>query len=164
MHRDRWHAALDGLFNIEVYMDRFFCAGARLSEARKEVLAFQDSSDILPKFSSIAAAEAWVRRVERWNENLRTELHVDSVAAPGDSSKRWLLSPTAVVFQDPATGEVECDLCKRCREAFAGIDNKRKQPAPRMPDVARANGMCRGPDPKELADLTYCEAKVRNPS
>ena len=31
-----------------------------------------------------------------------------------------------------------------------------------MPDVARANGMWRGPDPNELADLTYCENKVIN--
>ena len=31
-----------------------------------------------------------------------------------------------------------------------------------MPDVARASGMWRGPDPKALTDLTHCEAKVIN--
>ena len=162
VHRDRWFNALGGLLNIEVYLDRFFCTGTRLSQARTEVLAFQDGSDIPPTLSSIAAAEAWVRRVERWIDNLRNDLRVDSVAAPGDGTQRWLLSPSAGVSQTAGTGEILCDLCKRCREVFAAVDSRRNQPDPRMPDVARANGMWRGPDPKELADLTYCETKVNN--
>ena len=83
LHRAHWHNALDGLLNIDNYLDKFFCAGARLSEASKEVLAFRAGSDIPPVFNSLAAAEAWLRRVERWIDNLRNDLRADSVAAPG---------------------------------------------------------------------------------
>ena len=37
-----------------------------------------------------------------------------------------------------------------------------KKPDARVPDVARANGMWRGPDAVELSSLSYCEAKVIN--
>ena len=58
-------------------------------------------------------------------------------------------------------GEVRCYLCKRCCQAFANVSGADGQPAPRLPAECRANGMWGGPDPAELQDLGYCEAKVR---
>ena len=59
-------------------------------------------------------------------------------------------------------GTITCSLCRRCREALSHTVGKRQLPAPRMPPEARANGLWRGPDPPELAQLSYTEAKVIN--
>ena len=89
MHRDRWYAALDSIIDIEVYLDRFFCTGTRLSAAQREVLAFEDGSDIPPTFTDRAAAEAWLRRVGRWIDNLRNDLRVDWSKLVPNWSQSW---------------------------------------------------------------------------
>ena len=42
-------------------------------------------------FVTLAAAEAWLRRVEAWRQNLREALRADSVPAPGEPATHWLL-------------------------------------------------------------------------
>lgn len=96
-----------------------------------------------------------------WIKTLRRDLVQDSVSAPGDADQRWLLYPSAVTTDD-GTGAVVCPLCKRCRAAFSRVQGSAKTSRLRVPDVARASGMWRGPDPEELNALSYFETKVIN--
>ena len=73
-----------------------------------------------------------------------------------------IMYPSPNVSIDPATSEIRCSLCKRCRAALVRVHSKDRKPNVHVPDVARCNGMWRGPDPQELSSLSYCEAKVIN--
>jgi hypothetical protein len=60
----------------------------------------------------------------------------------------------------PAEGRVlSCDLCRKCRESLSTSDRGR-EPATKMPQLARANGNWHGPQPLELLALSYVEQKV----
>ena len=59
-------------------------------------------------------------------------------------------------------GAIHCQLCKKCRHCLSQTSSTGGHPNAVMPPMARANGMWRGSDPKELSRLSYCEAKVIN--
>ena len=60
-----WLQGLDNVLNTERYLARIFQTDVRIAEAQKEVVCFQDEqSDRPSKFRSLAAAEAWLRRVQ----------------------------------------------------------------------------------------------------
>ena len=112
-------------------------------------------------FTSLHAATAWHRRVGLYVDNMRRDLEATGVPAPGRDGCRWLLYDS----DDLSIGEngtISCRLCRVCAEAFSRTHGKDEQPVARMPAPARANGLWRGPDPPELACLSYCEAKVIN--
>ena len=163
LHRKSWWNSIDDLFNIDHYLERFFHTTGRLCLAQQELLGFEEGSGFTSSFPSKLVAEAWVRRVELWICNLRSDLIKDSVDAPGSGgAKRWLLVPSSESDLPSSTSEeITTLLCKRCRESLSGV-TKNNKPAVKMPDVARANGMWRGPDPEELIALSYAECKVIN--
>ena len=55
-----------------------------------------------------------------------------------------------------------CKHCLRDLSAVSSDEKNGKKPKAKMPFYARANGLWHGPDPKELKDLSYAEAKVVN--
>ena len=124
---------MDKVFNIEIYLEQFFCTDERLLAARKEVLAFQEGSDLSSSFDNLEAAENWVRRVEAWTRNLRRDLEGDSLPAPGMSGARWLLFPSEHVTTNLSTGEIRCQLCRNCRAALSGAAGGNGKPRVEMP-------------------------------
>ena len=82
--------------------------------------------------------------------------------APGQCGARWLLFPCDTAVVNNCTGEIRCQLCKKCRGVLSAVISSSGKPNARMPPMARANGLWRGPDPEELQRLSYCEAKVIN--
>ena len=133
-----------------------------MSAAEHEVRCFEPDSGLESAFRSASAARSWKRRVECWVVNLRRDLESDSLLAPGQSDRRWLLFQSSSVTRDTCSGNFSCALRKRCARALSRVSGSRKEPQVQMPDVARANGMWHGPDVKELKALTYCEGKVIN--
>ena len=123
---------------------------------------------------SECTAARWLERVEGWRENLRRALHSDAVPAPVQPEQRWLLylaprgegmssggvdipSESAVT----ASASLACPLCRKCREALSAKDGVRgRAPKAWIPSLARANGLWGGPEPRELAVLSYVERKV----
>ena len=77
--------------------------------------------------------------------------------------KRWLLfcDPVLHPSRQPADNSdaLHLYLCKYC---YGGLSAKDTAGAPklRMPLLARANGLWGGPEPAELASLTYTERKI----
>ena len=67
-----------------------------------------------------------------------------------------------IIARDAANGTITCRLCRRCSDALSKTKGKLAEPAATMPPEARANALWRGPDPKELAELSYNEGKVIN--
>jgi hypothetical protein len=131
--------------------------------ARREILAFEEGSNLAKEFENRSSAQSWVRRIETWISNLRRDLASDSLLSPSGNGDRWLLYPSANAVRNESSGEIRCQLCKNCRTALSAVEgNAKRRPRVKMPEMARANGMWRGPDPPELARLSYCEAKVIN--
>ena len=159
-HRNSWFDQVDSLLCIDTYLEKFFLTKERLEEAEKEVKDFDDGES---SFATVDAAKSWVRRVRCWVDNLRRDLVEDSVPAPSGGN-RWLLfhrSPEMSI--DSETGAISCHLCKSCLKALSKVEAASgKKPDVRMPMYARANGLWRGPDPQELAGLSYAETKVIN--
>ena len=107
----------------------FFHTEQRLAAARQDVLAFTDGKDLESSFSTVEAAEAWLRRVQHWIGNLRRDLVRDSTPAPGKSETRWLLFQTSSMQISAGDGSVTCSLCKRCRSALGRVTPaKKRQP------------------------------------
>ena len=156
----QWYSQLDDIFDIENYLEHFFEAGSRLSDAQSEVLAFSSEDEMYTSFKTVEAAQSWERRVKQWIENLRGDLVQDSVPAPGREGMRWMLFQSSNLQVDAETGAITCSLCKHCKESLRHVD--RKKAAARMPAHARANGLWHGPDPAVLSDLSYAECKVIN--
>ena len=127
----------------------------RLKRANNELRDFDDGES---SFATVAAAASWVRRIECWIANLRRDLVLDSVPAPS-GEKRWLLFRSPEMSVDSETGVISCYLCKSCLKALSNVDAFGSSGL-RMPMCARANGLWRGPDPPELANLSYAESKV----
>ena len=162
VHRKGWYEGVDNILNADRYLDRFFHTADKCHEAETNLHAMRKEGCCPLDFKSVAAAESWLRRVETWRAQLRTDLYADCVPAPGAPEHRWLLYRSAELHEDAGSGAVSCSLCKCCRQAFSGIVAKTRAPDVRMPDVARANGLWRGPDPEQLTILSYTEAKVIN--
>ena len=156
----QWYSQLDDIFDIENYLEHFFEAGSRLSDAQSEVLAFSSEDEMYTSFKTVEAAQSWERRVKQWIQNLRGDLVQDSVPAPGGEGMRWMLFQSSNLQVDAETGAITCSLCKHCKESLRHVD--RKKAAARMPAHARANGLWHGPDPAVLSDLSYAECKVIN--
>ena len=161
-HRAVWFQGLDDVLNVNYYLDKIFRVSERLAAAQKEVLAFEVDNELTSTFRNVTTASAWLRRVQRWSQNLRRYLRADSVLAPGLADTWWLLYPSSALSRDPHSGDISCLLCKSCRQTFAKVVGKKNKPDVQVPQLARANGMWRGPDPAELAQLSYAEAKVIN--
>ena len=160
--RQSWLDGLHGLLDVDVYLQRIFRADERVADAERDVLLFAAGKESESAFETVEGAEAWVRRVRLWVRNLRRDLTEDSVPAPGDASRRWLLHRTADLWIQEGTGEISCLLCEKCRLRYRGERRRNGTVVPHLPAEARANGLWHGPQPKELACLTYSEAKVIN--
>ena len=100
---------------------------------------------------------------------MRNSMYSDSVPRPTETpaaNDRWILHKHALlsVESDGAEGDLWLRMCKGCMMALTETSMKGNecQPAARMPSQALANGLWRGPDPPELASLTYTERKVIN--
>ena len=113
-------------------------------------------------FQTLDLAKAWLARVRAWAQNTREALIDDSVPAPGNGHQRWMLFQSEGLHIDNRTGTVTCRLCRKCMDCLSRVSEKTKEPELSMPATARANGLWRGPDPPELASLSYSEAKVIN--
>ena len=161
-HRAEWFDQMDAVLNIEQYLATFFQTSERLALAQRELLAFEEGSTIPSAFADPTAADSWIRRVAAWITNLRRDLTSDSLPSPADPLRRWMLFPSADVTVSQNPSELTCSLCKDCLYSFSQVQGKDRRPSVRMPEMARANGMWRGPDAPELSTLTYCEAKVIN--
>ena len=82
----------------------------------------------------------------------------DSVLAPGDSQRRWLLYLPKHQPVVTGNGSIRCLLCRKCAYAFSKKDGTLGNGlASYMPHLCRARGLWGGPEPKEIADLTYAE-------
>lgn len=156
-----WFAQVDDILNIDNYLQNIFLVNERLERAEMRVKACESGEPIEGDFESVDVARAWRDRVQCWTDNLRTDLTRDSVPAPGDKPKRWLLFPGSALTVTDCTGDISCHLCKRCCSAL-GKDARFGQILAKMPLEARANGLWHGPDPEELSRLTYTECKVIN--
>jgi len=162
-YRETWYEQVDDIFNIESYLRIFFKTQERLASAMVAVASFENEGHESDTFPSKEIAECWLRRVEKWVQNLRKDLRSDSVEAPGDSEKRWLLFKSATLNVKEETKEISCLLCKHCRHDLSAVSaDSKKKPKLKMPMRARANGLWHGPDPPELEVLSYCECKVIN--
>ena len=75
-----WYNQVEKGLDIEVYLESYFCATAKVASAQQE---FNDART--------ADAEIWLQRVMQWQTNLRADLRADSVCAPSCDGKRWLL-------------------------------------------------------------------------
>ena len=160
-HRATWYDQLDEILNIETYLRKFFMTGQRILQAEKEVHKFETKDgEKQSNFPSLAADSGWHARVKRWEENLRRDLRSDGVPAPGNKDERWMLLSSSSLTSDEINGTVTCMICKKCHRSLSRVEHVK--PSTQMPMQARANGMWRGPDPPELACLTYCENKVIN--
>ena len=157
---------VDDILNIENYLTRFFLIQDRLNDAHETVQAFEsEAGENVPEghaFTSLSQAQAWHARVKAYVQNLRADLTADSVLAPGSNAARWLLYKPAIISTSTADGTITCRLCRRCRAALANTKGKLNTPNPKMGSEMRANGLWRGPDPPEIAALSYNEAKVIN--
>ena len=149
-HREGWYIDLNKLLSADNYLTLFLQNDVRESAATAG--ARQGSTP----FASVAAAESWLLRVEQWSPRLQQDLYTDCVPAPGDLRGRWMLHRCSDTVISTAGGAISCNLCNCCRLALG------QAPEPQMPDVARANGLWHGPDPEEMSELSYCEAKVIN--
>ena len=161
-YRRVWYDAVNHIFDIDRYLHSFFLCQERLTAAERETKAFDDNNTVAPRMKTRSAAEAWLRRVQAWNTNLRRDLESDSVPAPNGSGTRWLLFASSHIVVNESSGEIRCKLCKICRNALSETSGAELKPKVRMPEVARANGLWHGPDPEELKVLTFCERKVIN--
>ena len=159
-NREEWCQQLDEVLNVENYLRRFFHVEERLESAAEDVASFEEGNECHGTFASHDAAQCWQLRVQQWVKNLQADIRADSVPAPGDPSQRWLLYATDALQQD-SSGDIECFLCRRCKDALGRTDSKNR-PDVKMPAEARANGMWHGPDPVALQNLTYTECKVIN--
>ena len=155
-YRVDWFSRMDALLSISTYLQRFFLLDLRFDSAYWEVADFPRS------FQSKTVAEVWLQRVTTWKENLIRDMTADSVAAPGNPQSRWLLYATKDLEIEESTGAISCYLCRKCLNALNKKNINTGAPRPCMPAEARANGLWRGPQPTELATLSYCEAKVIN--
>ena len=163
IHRESWFEQLDDVLNIDSYLRVFFKVQERLSSAAVAVASFDLPDVTNQNFTSKEEAESWLRRVQQWSENLQQDLMRDSVPAPGEPDKRWLLFQNGSLQIDKRTGGISCNLCKECLTAFAKVKpGGTKEPNVKMPSRARANGLWHGPDPEELRVLSYTECKVIN--
>ena len=73
-----------------------------------------------------------------------------------------MLYPASITGLNAEDGTIQTRLCRRCFDALRQTHANSAKPAARMPSEARANGLWRGPDPTQLACLSYNEAKVIN--
>ena len=109
-------------------------------------------------------AEAWVCRLKQWKVNLIADLQKDSVPAPGQYKRRWLLYVPAhrsLLSAPEDAPDISCTLCRKCAAQLARLSNHlQPSPEPLMPLLCRANGLWGGPEPRELAVLTYAERRV----
>ena len=96
-YRELWFEQLDDIFNIESYLRVFFKVQERLLRAEAAVASLEQSENGNQTFSSLELAESWLKRVRQWAENLREDLIKDSVPAPGEVERRWLLFKAAAL-------------------------------------------------------------------
>ena len=162
IHRCTWFQEVNRLLDVDTYLNCIFLAGARVRAAQEIVEACQNGDECTEGFATLQSAQSWLQRVLHWSENLRRDLVADSVAAPDDHGARWLLFQSPELNRNEENGQITCYLCRKCRAALAHRDAKTGQPSPHMPEYARANGLWRGPDPPEICELSYAEAKVIN--
>ena len=66
--------------------------------------------------------------------------------------------PPTQAFEQPGIA-IECRLCRKCAQNFRRRD-RRGKPTPTMPYCARARGMWGGPEPQQIAALTFLERRV----
>ena len=173
--RETWFRLWDGLLNVNIYLQRIFCADelvdAAVSEEEEAQLraSLGDAAEgdsisgsITDLAGELAVACAWRRRLEIWRDNLRAALRADAVAVPGRPQERWLLWFPRDRQPDAAAEGLLCTLCRKCRDALSAthVVKGSWEPKPKMPQLARANGNWRGPQPPELAALTFAEQKV----
>ena len=160
MYKSTWYETLDELFSIDRYIEDVFLADVHIQAAAKTVESFRKGEPSTAE-SSMEIAEAWLDRLQIWKANLHRDLVQDSTPSPVNNAHRWLLCN--VEFEETSTkgGGVSLNLWL-CAECFADLSAKGADgvPKPRMPRLARANGLWGGPEPEELACLTYAERKV----
>ena len=106
-------------------------------------------------------AAHWRDRVCTWRDNMRAALLSDAIQAPGSSSSFWLLYIPALIQKrfDPVAPSVICDLCKKCVAALTKRD-KKGESALEKPFYGRVRGLWNGPEPQEIAALSYVERRV----
>ena len=80
------------LFGIDTYLKEVFLTQHHLERAQGAIRAIERGEE--SDFETVEAATAWLHRVERWRENLRTDLILDSVLAPDGS---FLVEPEMVL-------------------------------------------------------------------
>ena len=110
--RQSWLDGLHGLLDVDVYLQRIFRADERVADAERDVLLFAEGKESESAFETVEGAEAWVRRVRLWVRNLKRDLTEDSVPAPGDASRRWLLHRTADRADHRAKFEIGRASCR----------------------------------------------------
>ena len=165
-HREDWYKQLHEMLGTEAYLQKYFHADERVAAAVAELeraCSEGDGSGGEVDLPSEPQARAWLHRVESWRTYARAELFADGVPAPGNPEVRWLLYLPTMQKESQSKSShesISCDLCTKCREAFASLRGKTRAPKARMPRFARANGLWRGPEPPELAALSYAETKV----
>ena len=95
-HGLSWFAQVDGVFNVDVYLRKIFLVDQRLQAAEEAVAACSTEDEPVRGSLDRDAAERWLRRVRAWAANLKRDLLVDSVPAPG-RSVRTLCRPVRFV-------------------------------------------------------------------
>ena len=129
-----------------------------MAEAEDEVENIRGKDLDAPESQALTDTNEWLERVRRWEKNMLDALCEDSVLAPGASERRWLLYLTNRCPDATGNDSIRCFLCRKCAYAFSKKDGTLANgPAAYMPHLCRARGLWGGPEPKEIADLTYAE-------
>jgi hypothetical protein len=166
-HRDAWFRQMDKVLNIDTYLETYFRASARVRAAESSLVEARVNAAEGEPSPSVLIAERWLHRVRQWRQNMMDDLRVDSVPAPHDPSRFWLLyvrdapgvrRDAESDFSASAVG-LHCRMCRWCVSAFARKDSTRK-PNVELPLLCRARGLWRGPEPAELKALSWVERKI----
>ena len=166
LYRDIWFQQIDALLGVEQYMQQYFQVDERVDSAREELAEACRTSSVAEgsaESPAVVQARAWLQRVESWRACLYAEMFADGVPVPGNHESRWVLyvpGEDRDLSSASSHGALRCDLCSKCRKCFSALRGKSRCPNAVMPRDARANGLWRGPDPPEIAALSFADTKV----
>ena len=88
-HRRACYDLISTVFDTDVYLNTFCLCQERVTVAEREVKTFVENSTVPSSMQTLVAADAWLRRVRKWQENLRRDLLCDSILAPGGCVSKW---------------------------------------------------------------------------
>ena len=141
-----WFDGMDKLFNIDSYLQTYFDPAEKLLQAEAELArareAVQGEEPDTAALEQVKVLERWVACVKAYAADMKEYLRSDSIAAPGDSQKRWLFfiwngkRMEREHSRPLESGVYKCSVCDGCLRPLGKRDSKGKA-KPSMPREAR---------------------------